>query len=326
MTAIKLLKEKSCLVYVGNRFQWNQQFDQLRKGIHLEGKWRSPGGGAKRFDGLNCDLSMTWYPGKSNSLLFFGTDGKSLKELLVNILNSDGPKQSKADNGESFAVSERVVVGTVLGVGLRDEPLETANETSVDSEQSPPSCTCSCKQHSKDLKIVKSDVAILHKQVQSINCVIDSTNNTIESMGVILNPAGDDNPSISYDLRIETLLSECSLILKEKNRQLEERDNIIEDLQYKICKFGNEYQNTPNEFAYDEYSEQKPSQDKRNYTVVVSDVSEGTISNNKTTVDKLSIDNQQAVGKNLHMGDNEITAQDNTHSVNAEASGYFFYT
>ena len=146
-----------------------------------------------------------------------------------------------------------------MGVGLHDEPLKTANQNSVDSERLLPSCTCSCKQHIKDLKNVKSDVAILHKQVQSINRVIDSTNNIIESMSIILNPAGDDNPSISYDLRIETLLSEFSLILKEKNRQLEERDNIIEDLLYKL-KYANLRMNTknmPNEFAYDEYIERK---------------------------------------------------------------------
>ena len=79
-------------------------------------------------------------------------------------------------------------------------------------------------------------MAILHKQIESINRVIDSTNSIIESMSIILNPAGADNSSISYDLRIKTLLSEFSLILKEKNRQLEERDNTIEELQYKLCK------------------------------------------------------------------------------------------
>ena len=255
VTAIKLLKEQACLVYDGNRFQWNQQFDQPRNfvtnTVRLEGKWRSPGGRAKRFDGRNCDFSMTWYPGKCNSLLFFGTDGKSFKELLVSILNSDSPKQSKADNDESFATATRDMVETVSGVMFPDESFETASGNSVDSKPSFPSCTCSCKEHITDLKNVKSDVAILHKQIESINRVIDSTNSIIESISVILNPAGADNRSISYDLRIETLLSEFSLILKEKNRQLEERDNIIEELQYKLCKIEDQFQNMPNEFTYD---------------------------------------------------------------------------
>ena len=92
VTAIKLFSLIS-------RFQWNQQFDQLRNFVtntfRLDGKWRSPGGRAKRFDGRNCDFSMTWYPGKCNSLLFFGTDGKSFKELLVSILNPLTPSNQK---------------------------------------------------------------------------------------------------------------------------------------------------------------------------------------------------------------------------------------
>ena len=106
------------------------------------------------------------------------------------------------------------MVETVSGVGFPDESFETASGNSVDLKPSFPSCTCSCKEHITDLKNVKSDGAFL----QSINRVIDSTNSIIESMSVILNPAGADNRSISYDLRIETLLSEFSLILKEKNR------------------------------------------------------------------------------------------------------------
>ena len=162
-------------------------------------------------------------------------------------------------------------------------------------------------------------MAILHQQIESINCVIDSTNSIIESMSIILNPAGADNRSISSDLRMDTPLSEFSLILKEKNRQREERDNIIVELQYKLCKIGDQYQNMPNEFTYDEYLEQKPCLDKRNYKAVVWDVSGGIVPNNKT-VDKLSTDNQQTTGINLHMGDNKVTGQNITHSANKQAS------
>ena len=138
-----------------------------------------------------------------------------------------------------------------------------------------------------------------------------------ESMSTILNPAGADNSSISYDLRIETLLSEFSLILKEKNRQLEERDNIIEELQYKLCKIEDQYQNMPNEFTYDENLKQKPSLDKRNYKAVVCDVSGGAVRNNKMA-DKLSTDNQQTAGRNLR--DNKVTGQNNTYSANKLAN------
>ena len=215
-----MLKEQARLVYDGNHIQWNQQIDQLwnfvTNTVRLEGKWRSPGGRSKRFDGQNCDFSMTWYPGKCNSLLFFGTDRKSFKELLVSILNSDSPKQSKADSDESFATTARDMVQTVSGVELPDKSFETACGNSVNSKLSFPGCTFSCKEHITDLKNVKSDVAILHKQIESINRVIGSTNSIIESMSITLNPAGADNCSISYDLRIETLLIEFPLFSKRK--------------------------------------------------------------------------------------------------------------
>ena len=62
----------------------------------------------------------------------------------------------------------------------------------------------------------------------------------------------------------------------------------------------------PNELTYDEYLKQKPSLGKRNYKAVVCDVSGGIVPNNKT-VDKLSTDNQQTTGINLHIGDNKAT-------------------
>ena len=82
----------------------------------------------------------------------------------ISILNSDSPKQSKADNDESFATAARNMIETVSGVGFPDESFETACGNSVDSKPSFPSCTCSCscKEHIADLKNVKSGVAILH--------------------------------------------------------------------------------------------------------------------------------------------------------------------
>ena len=108
-----------------------------------------------------------------------------------------------------------------------------------------------------------------------------------------------------------------SFPLFSKRKTAEDRDNIIEELQYKLCKIEDQYQNMPNEFTYDEYLKQKPSFDKRNYKAVVCDVSGGTVPNNKT-VGKLSRDNQQTAGINLR--DNKVTGQNNTYSANKLAS------
>ena len=246
MSAIKSLKEQACLVYDGTRIQWNQEFDMLRNfvanTIRLEGRWKSPGGKAKSFVGRNCDFSMTWYPGKLNSPLFFGRDGDFIKKLLMSVLNSDSTTQARTDKDELFRAAAGDVAEAVSGVEPHNESFEAVNEIIVDSKRPSPNCVCACKVHITDFKNVKSDVAVLHKQIESINRVIESTNS------INLNPAGAEIRGMSYDLRLETLLNEFSLVLNEKNRQLEERDNIIAELQDKLSKIGDQCQNLPIEF------------------------------------------------------------------------------
>ena len=201
-----------------------------------------------------------------------------------------------------------------MGVELHDESIETVNEIIVDLKRSSLSCVCACKVHITDLKNVKSDVAVLHKQIKSSNRVIGSTNSIIESMSAILNPAGAKNRGISYNLRIETLLNEFSLVLNEKNRQLKKRDDIFAGLQDKLSKIGDQCQNLPNEFTHDEYSKQTPCYDHKNYKEVICN------SNIKTLflilrqlILNLSAHSQQTtVGKNLHVGNNKVNRPNNT--------------
>lgn len=74
---------------------------------------------------------------------------------------------------------------------------------------------------------IKSDVESLQRQMKSINTVIDSTNAIIESMSAILTPSGPESGHLPYDIRLETLLLEFSIILKEKNK-------IVTDIQEKL--------------------------------------------------------------------------------------------
>ena len=146
MNAIKSLKEQACLVYDGTRIQWNEEFDMLRNfaanTIRLEGRWKSSGGKAKSFVSRNCDFSMTWYPGKLNSLLFFGRDGDFFKKLLVSVLNSDNTTQARTDNDELFRAAAGDVAEAVSEVEPHVELYETVNEIIVDSKRSYPNCAC----------------------------------------------------------------------------------------------------------------------------------------------------------------------------------------
>jgi hypothetical protein len=51
----------------------------------LNGKWTSPGGNAKKFTCCSMDLSITWYPGKQNSLILHGEESLAVTEMLINV-------------------------------------------------------------------------------------------------------------------------------------------------------------------------------------------------------------------------------------------------
>ena len=89
---IKSLNDKAHLICEGHRIKWTQDLDSLRlfvkNVVGLCGSWRSPGGKAKQFNSINADLSMTWYPGKQNSLQFHGKDGILFRDYLLEILNA----------------------------------------------------------------------------------------------------------------------------------------------------------------------------------------------------------------------------------------------
>jgi hypothetical protein len=85
----------------------------------------------------------------------------------------------------------------------------------------------------KDIKGVKTDIAVMQKQITSTNNVINSTNAIIESIGKVLDST--ENRQTSHETcRMETLLKEFSIILDEKNRAINQQDITIKLLQI-IC-------------------------------------------------------------------------------------------
>ena len=197
----------------------------------LSGEWESPGGRAKRFNDSNLDFVMTWYPGKLNSLIFHGKEGESFKKLLVRILQTNSANQTDAITDGVLNTTTKTPLEPNLLSGVLDE---TTNNTSahINSSVYNGYC-CESRIDSKVLKVIKSDVAALQTQMNSVNAIIDSTNVIIESMSAILIPSGPESGRVPYDLRLETFLQEFSLILKEKNKT-------ITNLQEKLIQVENE--------------------------------------------------------------------------------------
>ena len=63
------------------------------------------------------------------------SDGDFFKKLFVSVMNSDGTKEARADNDESFCAAAGDVGDTVWGLGPHDELLKTVNEVIADSKR-----------------------------------------------------------------------------------------------------------------------------------------------------------------------------------------------
>ena len=235
---IKSLKDKAHLIYEGNRIKWTQDLDSLKYFIEnivgLNGRWRSPGGKSKQFNSINADLSITWYPGNQNSLLFQGKDGIVLKDFVVKMLeepNIDSPNSNaKFSTQTADPVAEpceklcEIVADTKAAI----EP-----ELYVSSHH-----TCDCNPCGNDIKNVKLDIEDFQKQISSINNVIDSTNGIIESISEILLPG--DGGGLTHDRRTESMVNELFKIIDEKNKVIMDRDNIIRELRTKLSEAESE--------------------------------------------------------------------------------------
>ncbi|CAB3989363.1 Hypothetical predicted protein, partial [Paramuricea clavata] len=187
------------------------------------------------------------------------------------------------------------------------ESIKTVSENRIDFNPSSPEYhTCACRSYTANLKDVKLDIAVIQKQIESINRVIDSTNDIIESMSVILNPSGTEIHHISYDLRVETLLREFSSILNEKNRELEQRDNIINSIQEKLIKVDNEYQNV--EFLVAERREQEQCQHNRNHNGLIHNESRSIFPKIQAGDTNINMQNQET-SENLHPVNNKEIVQ-----------------
>ena len=101
INTIKLLKDQSDLVYDGTRIKWMRDFSSLDNFVNnvigLSGRWKSSGGKAKQFTDLNSDFTITWYPGKLNSLTFNGEKGELFKTFLVSVLNTNCVERTNTD-------------------------------------------------------------------------------------------------------------------------------------------------------------------------------------------------------------------------------------
>ena len=76
----------------GDRLAWKSSLDSLKSfvmcDLKQQGKWTSPGGNTKQFKSTNNNVIINWYSKKQQTLCFQGRDGPTLKERLVQLVQS----------------------------------------------------------------------------------------------------------------------------------------------------------------------------------------------------------------------------------------------
>ena len=98
---------------------------------------------------------------------------------------------------------------------------------------------CDCSDQAQELIRVKSQVAALQNQFDSLSSMnVDSMNVVVESISRIVVP--DEGSDLHSVIRLRTMRMEFSSILEGKNKVLDDRENMIVNLQHKLAEVSKE--------------------------------------------------------------------------------------
>ena len=82
-------KDLGNVIYGGRRLKWCNDLTSLKtfvaEVLRQNGKWCSPGGYSKKFISSNAELTLTWYQGKLDTLLFQDKDGNLVGDKCVSL-------------------------------------------------------------------------------------------------------------------------------------------------------------------------------------------------------------------------------------------------
>ena len=250
MSAV-LLKHIKLLNYdLNKKIHWLGNLVELKALIFelfgSSGKWSSPGGYAKSF--RNENISVTWYTNKRTQS-FHGVLGNSFKELIIDLLKNElstlAAIPTNVDtNNRSDAVGKYdhdINVGTpntdknnsknqasdTAACLVEDPDLSGSNDGVTKFD-------CSDGDQIQELVRVKLQIATLHNQVDSLNKVVDSMNVVVESLSKLVIP--NEGSNLHSELRLETMLTEFSNILENKNKVIYDLENTIIELEHKLAE------------------------------------------------------------------------------------------
>ena len=108
-----ILRHKECvnLSYDNKRLKWLGSFDSLKNfvksGIKLHDHWSSLGGYSKKIPCSSPVISITWYPGKQNSLILHGEASVALLDVLTEAARVTASQNNSPSKSSLLDVSKR---------------------------------------------------------------------------------------------------------------------------------------------------------------------------------------------------------------------------
>ena len=236
------------IIYEGTRLKWCNDLDSLKafvaEVLDLNGKWCSPGGGSKRFTSSNAELTLTWYSGKQNTLLFQGKDGHLIRDGCVKFCQTrDGVMKSSCKQVQALSKNSELQRDLIAQNILESEPtsisrpanqVDAASQVCLDiigdNSNYMSNCRCSCGVLAGDVEGVKLDITILSNRIDSIANANTEYSHKDKEIDRLRNELSIEKA------RSEKLEPELSLFVKERSLEIEKLNQTIVSLENKIIE------------------------------------------------------------------------------------------
>ena len=228
------------VIYDGKRFKWISNWETLKNfieySLQLKGRWTSPGGSSRKFTCKNLDLTITWYPGKQNSLILHGKLSTNLSNILLKACQKKtdislveinaSPKSAKIDN-----------LASIPGYKSAPKPISVTDKRESESACLPRSlcdlnlqCDCKCSLLAAELVGVKLDMAIMQRNIESNTVSANITRaEEVERLKQALANESEKNRQLEEDI---------SVLVSGRNSEIAELNDIINSLQNKLESKG----------------------------------------------------------------------------------------
>ena len=225
-------KYENCFAYDGKRVRWTDSFEMLKiftkYAIEQLGNWLSPGGKYKKFISSNSDLIFTWNY-ELGTLSFKGEMGDRLKELFITVCSTGKSLPAERSGFEPVALNNDEPL-SVSRTKTKAARVSTDNDSATSSNHvssvQKSKCDCQCGLLAAELEGVKLDLVILQRNVDTrITSAQKTHDDEVTQLRHIYAKERE---------RCELLESDISILVRGRDREINELNNIIVLLENKV--------------------------------------------------------------------------------------------